>query len=639
MQLLIILLPLFSTSMIGLYGAFLSREGSALLATIGVVFSFILSFLNFFYYTLAGDIVTIECAFWMDSGLLNFSWRFLFDTVTSVMLLVVTGVSSLVHIYSIGYMDKDPHLPRFMAYLSLFTFFMLILVTGDNFLQLFLGWEGVGLCSYLLISFWYTRLAANKAALKAMVINRVGDAALLIGVGLLFFSTGSVEYATIFLLAPYLETSLLVVLNQEYYLLSVIGVLLLIGVVGKSAQIGLHTWLPDAMEGPTPVSALIHAATMVTAGVFLLIRCSPIFEYTGTLLLFISLIGAITAIMASTIGFVQHDIKKIIAYSTCSQLGYMVLACGFSNYILGFFHLLTHACFKALLFLGAGSVIHAVSDEQDLRRMGGFVKLLPFTYSVLVVGSLALMGFPFLAGYYSKDMILEITFGSFVIIGYFFYWILGIATFMTALYSVRLLYRVFLDRPNGFISDYKNIHEAGFWIACPLALLAWGSIFLGYVFHEIFSGVGTMFFGQSIFVLPGHLTLLDVEFLPWYIKLLPLLLSVGGGILVALVYLNLSSRLYEYKFYYNKIYTFFLEKWYFDALQNKLIAKPFLNVGLWFTFVAIDKGFLELCGPSGLTRGVVVLGSQILTWHTGSILHYFRWMLLGVPVLLFVTVM
>jgi NADH:ubiquinone oxidoreductase subunit 5 (subunit L)/multisubunit Na+/H+ antiporter MnhA subunit len=271
--------------------------------------------------------------------------------------------------------------------------------------------------------------------------------------------------------------------------------------------------------------------------------------------------------------------------------------------------------------------------------MGGLVKLLPFTYSVLVVGSLALMGFPFLAGYYSKDMILEITLGSFVLIGYFFYWILGIATFMTALYSVRLLYRVFLDTPNGFISDYKNIHEAGLWIAGPLAVLAWGSIFLGYLFHEIFSGVGTLFFGQSIFVLPGHLTLLDVEFLPWYIKLLPLILSVGGGFLVGFLYWGWSAQLYAYKLCYTNIYTFFLEKWYFDALQNKLIAKPFLNLGLWFTFIAIDKGFLELCGPAGVVRSVENLGGKIIDQHTGSILHYFRWMLFGIPVLLFLAVM
>ena len=361
------------------------------------------------------------------------------------MLIVVTFISFLVHIYSIGYMSADPHIPRFMSYLSLFTFFMLILISANNFVQMFVGWEGVGLCSYLLINFWFSRIQANKAAIKAMLVNRVGDFGLALGIIAIYSLFKSVDYSIVFAMSKHFESSIFQVLNLEFNYLTIICILLFIGAIGKSAQLGLHTWLPDAMEGPTPVSALIHAATMVTAGIFLLARCSPLFEYAPNALIFVAIIGALTAFFAAATGLLQNDIKRVIAYSTCSQLGYMVFACGLSNYSVGIFHLANHAFFKALLFLSAGSVIHALSDEQDMRKMGGLRKLLPFTYAMIFIGSLSLMGFPFLTGFYSKDVILELTYAKYTSLSYIIYWLGTISAFLTAFYSIRLIYLVFLD--------------------------------------------------------------------------------------------------------------------------------------------------------------------------------------------------
>ena len=404
MYLLIIFLSIIGSSFAGLFGRHLGSWGSAFITTSCLVVSFLLSFFAFYEVGLFGSPVYIKLTTWISSEVLHIDWGFMFDSLTVSMCVIVTFISSLVHLYSIEYMSHDPHLPRFMSYLSLFTFFMLILVTADNYVQMFVGWEGVGLASYLLINFWYTRIQANKAAIKAMVMNRIGDFCLLMGMLLIFINYKSIDYASVAVLTPVLKDKTMNFLNLNLHLLSVIGVFLFFGAVGKSAQLGLHTWLPDAMEGPTPVSALIHAATMVTAGVFLIARSSFIYEYINNILELITVFGALTAFFAATTGLVQNDLKRVIAYSTCSQLGYMVFACGLSNYSVGFFHLSNHAFFKALLFLSAGSVIHAVNDEQDMRKMGGLKNLVPFTYSMIVIGSLALIGFPFLTGFYSKDL-------------------------------------------------------------------------------------------------------------------------------------------------------------------------------------------------------------------------------------------
>ena len=445
MYLLIIFLPLLGAISAGFLGYYIGYKGSCFITTLCIGITFLLSCLSFYEVGFAGSPCYISLFSWIDLEICNISWGFLFDSLTVVMLIVVTCVSTLVHLYSIEYMSHDPHLSRFMSYLSLFTFFMLILVTADNLAQMFIGWEGVGLCSYLLINFWYGRIQANKAALKAMIINRIGDFSLVLSILLTFYTFNAIDYATIFSLAPAFLNNTFYLFNYELNIINTICILIFFGAVGKSAQIGLHTWLPDAMEGPTPVSALIHAATMVTAGVFLIARCSPLFEYSSNVLILVTILGSITAFIASTIGLLQNDLKKVIAYSTCSQLGYMMFACGMSNYTVGIFHLANHAFFKALLFLSAGSVIHAMNDEQDMRKMGGLTQILPITYVMILIGSLALMGFPFLTGFYSKDVILELAYANYTINGHFAYWLGTIAAFFTAFYSMRLIYLTFLN--------------------------------------------------------------------------------------------------------------------------------------------------------------------------------------------------
>ena len=497
---------------------------------------------------------------WISSDTFQVNWAFYVDNLTMTMLLVVNIVSALVHLYSMDYMSHDPHLPRFMSYLSLFTFFMLMLVTGDNFVILFLGWEGVGLCSYLLISFWYTRLQANKAAIKALIVNRVADLALTIGMVLIFFVFNSLDFHVVFPLAPFFVNSTFVFLGYDLPVLTSICSLLFIGAMGKSAQIGLHTWLPDAMEGPTPVSALIHAATMVTAGVFLIIKCSPLFEYVPTVLSMITLVGATTAFFSATIGLVQNDIKKVIAYSTCSQLGYMVFACGLSNYHVSLFHLANHAFFKALLFLSAGAIIHSLSNEQDMRKYGGLLSLLPYTATMLLIGSLSLMGFPFLTGFYSKDLILELALTKYTLEGSFAYCLGLITAFFTSFYSFRVFYMTFLYRTNTYRAVISHVHELPWKMALSLAVLSLGSIFLGYFAKDLFIGLGTDFWNHSIFILPAHNNQLDAEFfgLPnlsspefqgfWnstyksgWMKLLPFYLSLIAVALVCLFFSHLPS--------------------------------------------------------------------------------------------------
>lgn len=620
----IVFLPLLGSIFSGFLGKFLGPRGSVIISINSVficfVFSLICAYNNFFleknyYLTLFP---------WIHSGLFNCNWGFLFDTLTSVMLIVVTSISTLVHIYSSEYMSEDPHLSRFMSYLNLFTFFMIILVTADNFIQMFVGWEGVGFCSYLLINFWYTRLQANKAAIKAMLVNRISDFALVLGLLTIFTSLKSIDYISVFASINIIKDYNFIFLNFSFPIIDIICVLLLIGAMGKSAQLFLHTWLPDAMEGPTPVSALIHAATMVTAGVFLIARCSPIFEYSPFVLQLTTIIGALTAFFAGTVGLVQNDLKKVIAYSTCSQLGYMIFSCGLSNYSLGVFHLYNHAFFKALLFLSAGSVIHAMGDEQDMRKMGGLRRILPYTYVMFVVGSLALMGFPFLTGFYSKDAILEIAYASHNVIGHFAYWLGIFAAFCTSFYSVRLIYLTFLNETNSFKNIIKNAHDAPFKMALPLFFLSFGSIFIGYLSKDMFIGLGTDFWGNSLFVHPQNVNIIDAEFLPNYIKLLPLFFSFSGVFLALFLYHFQLNNFFKVKISKTGLYfyNFLNRKWFFDKVYHEYISQNILNIGYFKTYKLIDRGFIEILGPYGLSNYIFLISKKIKKVQTGYLYNY-----------------
>jgi proton-translocating NADH-quinone oxidoreductase chain L len=512
---------------------------------------------------------------------------------------------------------------------------MLILVTADNFVQMFVGWEGVGLCSYLLINFWFTRIQANKAAIKAMLINRIGDFCLLIGIMLIFVNFKAVDYATVAALSPFFKGKVINFLNLDVDLLLVICLFLFLGAVGKSAQLGLHTWLPDAMEGPTPVSALIHAATMVTAGVFLLARSSFIFEHVPSILNFITVIGALTAFFASTTGLVQNDMKRVIAYSTCSQLGYMVFACGLSNYSVGMFHLSNHAFFKALLFLGAGSVIHAVNDEQDMRKMGGLKNLLPFTYAMIVIGSFALIGFPFLTGFYSKDLILEVAYGKYTTLGYFSYILGTFGAFLTAFYSTRLLYLTFLSKPTGHRKVICYAYDSGPQITFALGCLAIPSIFVGYLMKDMIVGVGSHFFGTAIYVRMQNLNLFDAEFIPTFYKTLPVNLSLLGFLSAFILYNFRSDILFKIKtsFLGKKIYSFLNRKWFFDKIYNEYFGQFFFKFGYSISYKFIDRGIFEILGPTGLSNLSLKVGNNLYKMQTGNIYHYTLVILVGITLL------
>ena len=542
------------------------------------------------------------------------------------MLVVVCSVSYLVHWYSIAYMNGDPHQGRFMGYLSLFTGFMLILVTADNFIVMFLGWEGIGLASFLLISFWYTRIRAGQAALKAMIVNRVGDLGLVLAICAIFLTFKSVDYVVVFGLLPSVVNQTFTFLGFDFDRFTIISFLLFWGAVGKSAQIGLHIWLPDAMEGPTPVSALIHAATLVTAGVFLIIRCSLIFEQSLPTLFFITIIGALTAFFASSVGLVQNDLKRVIAYSTCSQLGYMIFACGLSHYSVALFHLANHALFKALLFLSAGCVIHGLSDEQDLRKMGGLVRFFPISYVMILTGSLALTGIPFLTGFYSKDAILEVALSRYSMIGNFAYFLGSSAAFFTSFYSWRLLFLTFIVSTSSYKYYIKNCHEAGITMLIPLFVLCFGSVFAGFIFKDAFIGLGTPFFENSIFVLFCPI-ILEAEFLNAFLKNLPLNFTLLGFILSFFsVYagsLKLKKLAYTLKVSENwrKVYTFLSKKWHFDQIVNRYLINKLMLFGYSVAFQNLDKTNIEKFGPLGfsvLTNKIAQKTSKI---HTGFIYH------------------
>lgn len=623
MYLVIIFLPLIGSLISGFGGRWLGYYGASLIATSCVSLSMICSICCFFEIGVANNIVFLELSSWINSGIFDLYWSFLFDSLTVTMLIVITIISTLVHIYSLNYMQMDPHFPRFMAFLEIFTFFMLILVTSDNLVQMFLGWEGVGLSSYLLINFWFTRLAANRSAIKALVLNRIGDFGLILAILNTFLMFKTLNYFTIFSIVPFFMDYYLLIFNLKIHGLTFIGCCLIVGAIGKSAQLGLHTWLPDAMEGPTPVSALIHAATMVTAGVFLLIRFSPLIEFSPFILFLLIILGSTTAFFAALTGTFQHDLKKVIAYSTCSQLGYMIFCCGLSNYNVSIFHLTNHAFFKALLFLGAGSVIHAVIDEQDMRRMGSLINFLPVTYSTMLIGSLALIGLPFLTGFYSKDSILEISnvFRNNNLVLQFCSiacWLGSLSVFFTAYYSFRLIYLTFLNNVN----FYRNliIYESSMFIILPLIILSIGSIFFGYLLKDFFIGVGTDVWNLSIFFYPNNTYFIESEFLKIYLKWLPIFLSLFGIILSTLINLNFI------KFKFSKLHFFILffinKKWYFDNFYNKIIVFPLLRFGYDVSFKNLDRGFIELLGPFGLSIIIKKLSNIFSLLQTGQLTHY-----------------
>nr|UKP87853.1 NADH dehydrogenase subunit 5 [Muricella sp. ANT77] len=597
MYLLVILLPLLSAVGSGLGGRYLGRKGAGLLSSVGVLTSSLLSFGLCWEILINGSTVFIELGRWIESDLLITNFGLQFDVVTAVMLIVVTTISGLVHVYSTSYMREDPHLPRFMSYLSLFTFFMLVLVTSNNYVQLFIGWEGVGLCSYLLINFWFTRIQANKAAIKAMLINRIGDIGLMLAIILIWREFGVLDYCSLFpALAPTSACTW-------------ICILLTIGAVGKSAQLGLHTWLPDAMEGPTPVSALIHAATMVTAGVFLIIRSAPLFDHSPTATIIVGLVGSLTAFFAATVGLVQSDIKKVIAYSTCSQLGYMVMACGMYSCRSGLYHLLTHAFFKALLFLGAGSIVHALLNEQDLRKMGGIIRGLPLTYVLMLIGSLSLAGFPYLSGFYSKDLIIELTYYNYCLIS--IYWLASITAFLTAFYTFRLIYLSFVSRPNLTQIGVQHVQEADWNLLGPLLVLAFGSIFVGY-------------FARNMVFAPG---VPPLPLVPTVVAIAPVLMSVTGVFLVLIlrpIYYITCPRIYGFLFY----------AWEFDQVVNFYLGSPVWKFGHIVSYRTIDRGVLEIWGPTGIALHIIERTKELSSLQSGLLFNYALMILVGTGIAL-----
>ena len=636
MYLVILLFPFFGSLITGLGGRWLGYYGASLFSTTCVMLSFIFSLIAFYEVAFLKSNCYLVLGTWIQSGTFNVSWGFLFDSLTCVMLIVITCISSLVHVYSVKYMDTDPHYPRFMAYLEIFTFFMLVLVTADNLIQTFLGWEGVGLASYLLINFWHTRLTANQSAMKALVMNRIGDIGLSLSILSTFYLFNSVDYNVIFALSSFFTNNYFVFMGFKVHALTLIGFFLFIGAVGKSAQLGLHTWLPDVMEGPTPVSALIHAATMVTAGVFIIIRFSPLLEYARVILVMMTVFGAITAFFASMVGVFQNDLKRVIAYSTCSQLGYMIFSCGLSCYTISIFHLTNHAFFKALLFLSAGAIIHSVNDEQDMRKMGSLNRFLPLTYSAVLVGSLALVGFPFLTGFYSKDFILELSqvmsfYNSDLIYPSFACWLGNISVVFTAFYSFRLIFLTFVNNSNVTRVILNDIHETSFLMSFPLILLSIGSIFIGYLMRDFFIGMGIDSWGTSVFILPDNLNFVEAESLSYVMKWIPLFLSMVG-IFVA-CYINLSFNFLFIKLRKLSFFQFLIflinKKWYWDVLYNRFIAYPLLNFGYLVSFKNLDRGFIEIVGPYGLVKLIPRWSRVLVGLQTGQIIHYIFFMVLG----------
>jgi NADH-quinone oxidoreductase subunit L len=648
----IVFLPLLGFLIAGLFGRSIGAKASEYITSGFLVISAVLSWVAFFNVAFGEvEVFTVPVMRFIESGGLQADWAFRIDTLTVVMLVVVNTVSALVHIYSIGYMHHDPHRPRFFAYLSLFTFAMLMLVTSDNLVQMFFGWEGVGLASYLLIGFWYKKPSANAAAIKAFVVNRVGDFGFLLGLFGVYILFNSVELGTVFAnAASFLPAEGAAEAAEPYWTflnftldkqgaLTVVCLLLFMGAMGKSAQVPLHTWLPDAMEGPTPVSALIHAATMVTAGVFMLARLSPLFELSHTALTVVTFIGAFTAFFAATVGLVQNDIKRVIAYSTCSQLGYMFVALGLGFYSAAIFHLFTHAFFKALLFLGSGSVIHAVSDEQDMRRMGGLRRLIPVTYWMMIIGTLALTGVGIpatiigTAGFFSKDAIIEGAFVGHNAMAGFAFTLLVVAACFTSFYSWRLIFMTFHGQPRASSDVMHHVHESPPVMLVPLVLLSIGALFAGVVFHDYFIGEHYAdFWKTALFILPDNHILHDFHDVPFWVKLAPFAAMLLGFGVAYQFYIRSPETPRELARQHRILYGFLLNKWYFDEIYDFLFVRPAKRLGT-FLWKKGDGWLIDGFGPDGVSARVIDVTSRVVRLQSGYLYHYAFAMLIGVAAL------
>ncbi len=625
----IVFLPLIGCVIAGLFGRAIGPRPSELVTTTLLFASMVLSWIAFAWVGFGHQDAHVVLGTFIGSGDLHAEWALRIDPLTAVMLVVVTTVSAFVHLYSIGYMSEDPGRPRFFSFLSLFTFAMLMLVTADNLVQLFFGWEGVGLASYLLIGFWYHKPEANAAAIKAFIVNRIGDFGFALGIFAVFMMVGALDFGTIFAQAPGLVGKTIYFLGYQMDALALICVLLFIGAMGKSAQFLLHTWLPDAMEGPTPVSALIHAATMVTAGVFMVARLSPLFELAPAALAFVTFIGATTAFFAATVGLVQNDIKRIIAYSTCSQLGYMFVAMGVGAYSVGMFHLFTHASFKALLFLGSGSVITAMHHEQDIRKMGGLRSKLPFTYWTMIIGTLALTGFPLTAGYYSKDAVIEAAYSGRGSVATYGYLLTLISAALTAFYSWRLIFKTFHGEPNEHHA-FEHARESPLVMLVPLAVLALGSIVTGFAFDAVFTGHGAEgFFRESLKFAHGAAAEVGA---PWFIAVLPTVMMAAGFLVAWQFYIRRPDLPAELARQQSLLYQFLLNKWYFDEIYDFLLVRPALWLGrvLW---KGGDERVIDGLGPDGISARVIDITRSVMRLQTGYLYHYAFAMLIGVAAL------
>jgi len=639
----IVFSPFVGCVTVGLWGGRLGARGSEFITCSLVIIAALLSWSAFIMVAFGdNDALRIMMFRWLSSGGLQSDWSLRIDTLTTVMLVVVNTVSALVHIYSIGYMHHDPSRPRFFAYLSFFTFMMLVLVTSDNMLQLFFGWEGVGLASYLLIGFWYQRPAANAAAVKAFIVNRIGDFAFLLGLFGLFVIFGTIGFDDIFakmLTGQY--TDKLFFLNWEFggrHALDLVCILLFIGAMGKSAQFLLHTWLPDAMEAPTPVSALLHAATMVTAGVFMVARLSPIFEHAPAALPLITAVGAVTAFFAASVALVQNDIKRIIAFSTCSQLGYMFVALGIGAYGAAVFHLFTHAFFKALLFQGAGSVIHAVSDEQDIRRMGGLRRHIPATYWLMIIGTLSLTGFGIpgtllgTSGFFSKDAIIEASYGAGSLAARYAFWLLVIAALLTAFYSWRLIFMVFHGKARAPVDIMHHVHEAPPVMLIPMVLLAIGALFAGAVFLPYFFGPDyQLFWNGALFVSADNTILQQAHLVPVWVQWVGFTVMAAGFAAAFLFYIVRPALPQQAARFFAPLYKFLLNKWYFDELYHVVFVRPCFAVGL-FLWKIVDIKLIDGCGPGAVAARVAAITGRVARLQTGYLYHYAFAMLIGVAV-------
>lgn len=666
MYLSIIILPFLGSIFSGFLGRKVGIKGSQLISCTCLLFSAILSTFALYEVGFCATPVSINLGSWIDSEIMQVSWEFLFDQLSVVFCIMITYITFLILVYTIYYMEGQPHVQRFFSYLSAFAGFMLVLVTGGNYFVLFVGWEGIGIVSYLLISYFYSRIQATKAALLALTMNRLGDMGLSIGFFALFALFGTIEYSTVFSVSPYFNENAI----------TIISLLLFSGAMAKSAQVPLSTWLPGSMEAPTPVSALLHAATLVTAGIFLLLRSSPILSYSSDALLIITLVGSITAFVAGTTALVQNDLKRIIAFSTISQLGYMMIAIGLAQWNIALLHTVLHAFFKALLFLSAGVIIHSLNDEQDVRKMGGLIQFMPFTYTVMLIGTIALLGLPWLSGFYSKDLILELAYGNYQFSSLFAFILGTITAFLTAFYSTRLINLVYLTVPNANKKKYLNIHAENSIVIIPLSILALFAIFLGFVASD-FVAMASDFFGSSLFYHPSQIHIIEAEFsLPLYVKLMPTILSILGATIAIFLYhygnrfltdwtlpylvsnsslplplgkgtnslfnlsfTNTNTKTTSQALWGGSIiistYTFLNAKYFLDIIYNNYLISGGLKLGYTVSKI-LDKGIIELIGPFGLTEGSYATSNNLSKLDTGVITTYALYITLGLISILFI---